>query len=183
MNNLEQQKTKMLLEKEEQWRLKSRAISLQARDGNRKFFHNFANCRKATNMIQQRPRDPDGWATTHPQLARFGNTHFKRLFTAPTIINLPDIINLVGNFPRFVEPEVVEDLIQPVTMVEIEGTLKWVKKDKSSCPDAWLVEFCSPFLEFLGKDLLAVIEESRITRHIHPPPMNYTFIALIPEND
>eukprot|EP00253_Pinus_taeda_P028876 PITA_28876 len=49
--NLESQKAKILLEKEEQWRLKSRAIWLQVGDGNTKFFHNFANGRKASNTI------------------------------------------------------------------------------------------------------------------------------------
>lgn len=44
------------------------------------------------------------------------------------------------------------------------------------------MEFYLAFLELLGKDLLAVIEESRITGHIHPP-MNFTFIALIPKSD
>jgi len=62
-------------------------------------------------------------------------------------------------------------------MEELEGTLKWFKKDKSPGPDGWPVEFYLAFLELLGKDLLAVIEESRITGHIHP------FIALIPKFD
>jgi len=47
----------------------------------------------------------------HQKLARLGISHFKRQFTAPTAINLPEIINLAGHFPRFVEPEAVEDLI------------------------------------------------------------------------
>lgn len=74
---MENQKEKILLEKEEQWRLKSRAMWLQVGDGNTKFFHNFTNCRKATNTIWQLPCELDEWASTHPQLARLGNTHFK----------------------------------------------------------------------------------------------------------
>lgn len=135
LNNLEKQKIKLLQDKEEPWRLKSRAIWLQAGDRNTKFFHNLANGRKASNTIWKLPNEPEGWASTHQQLARFGISHFKRQFTAPTAINLSEIINEVGHFPRFIEPEAVEDLIQLVTMEELEGTLKWFKKDKSLGPD------------------------------------------------
>lgn len=53
-------------------------------------------------------------------------------------------------------------------MEELEGTLKWFKKDKSPGLDGWPMEFYLDFLELLGEDLLAVIEESRIIRYIHP---------------
>lgn len=183
LNNLEKQKSKLLLAKEEQWRLKSKATWLQAGDGNTKFFHNFENGKKASNTIWQLPCELDGWATSsHTQLAKLDTSHFKRQFTTSTTINLLDIINLAGHFTRFVEPEAVEDLIQPVTMEELEATLKWFKKDRSSSLDGWPVEFYLAFLELLGEDLLAVIEESRINGHIHPP-MNFTYIALIPKSD
>jgi len=107
------QKSKILQEKEELWRLKSRAIWLKAGDSNTKYFHNIANGRKASNTIWKLPREPDGWATTHQQLASLGVTHFKRLFTAPNVVNLPDIISLAGKFPRFVGQEDIEDLSQP----------------------------------------------------------------------
>ena len=128
-------KSKILQEKEELWRLKSRAIWLKAGDSNTKYFHNLANGRKASNTIWKLPFEQDGWASTHPQLARLGNTHFKNQFTASTTITLLDIINLVGHFPRFIDPDDVEVLIQPVTMEEMEGTLKWFKKEKSPNPD------------------------------------------------
>lgn len=180
--SLENRKIKILQEKEEQWRMKSRAIWLQAGDGNTKFFHNFANGRKATNTIWQMPCETEGWASTHPQLARLGITHFKRQFIALSAINLPNIINLASHFPRFVEQADVEDLTQPITLEELEGTVKWFKKDKNPGSDGWLVEFYLAFLELLGQDLLAVIEESRLTGHIYPP-INYTYLALIPKTD
>jgi len=177
-----EQKSKLLQEKEELWRLKSRAIWLKAGDSNTKYFHNLANGRKASNTIWKLPKEPDGWATTHQQLARLGVEHFKRLFTAPNTVNLPDIIRLAGTIPRFVGREDGEELSQPVTTQELECTLKWFKKDKSPGPDGWPVEFYLAFYDLMGDDLLAVVEESRISGHIHPP-MNQTFIALIPKSD
>lgn len=44
-------RTQILKEREESWRLRSRAIWLTAGDDNTKFYHNFANDRKAINTI------------------------------------------------------------------------------------------------------------------------------------
>jgi hypothetical protein len=41
---LEDKRRKILMDKEKEWRIKSRAIWLHARDENTKFFHHFANC-------------------------------------------------------------------------------------------------------------------------------------------
>lgn len=65
---------------------------------------------------------------------------------------------MVGFFPRFVNNEVVEDLDLLVTLGELEGRLKWFKKDKSLGPNGWLIEFYLAYFEVLGNDLLHVIE-------------------------
>jgi hypothetical protein len=44
------------------------------------------------------------------------------------------------------------------------------------------VEFYIGFFELFGKDLLAVVEESRMVGRMHAP-FNATFIALIPKSD
>jgi hypothetical protein len=56
------------------------------------------------------------------------------------------------------------------------------KKTKVQGQDGWTVEFFSGFFDLIGKDILEVIEESRRSGHIHPP-LNSTFIALIPKTD
>eukprot|EP00253_Pinus_taeda_P009499 PITA_09499 len=48
---LEKLKNQILLAKEEEWRLKSRAIWLKAGDENMRFFHNYAKGRKSANTI------------------------------------------------------------------------------------------------------------------------------------
>jgi len=60
LNNLVVQKSKILQEKEELWRLKSRAIWLKAGDCNTKYFHNLANGRKASNTIWKLPSESEG---------------------------------------------------------------------------------------------------------------------------
>jgi hypothetical protein len=59
-------------------------------------------------------------------------------------------------------------------------TLSSFQKDKSPGLDGWTIEFFLGFLDFIGKYLLAMVEESRRTCHIYAP-FNSTFIALIPK--
>ena len=48
---LEKQRSQILLDREEEWRLKSRAIWLLTGDENTKKFHNFAKDRRTMNTI------------------------------------------------------------------------------------------------------------------------------------
>lgn len=88
-----------------------------------------------------------------------GNTYSKKLFKEPPGATLVDIIRIVGHFPRFAELDTEEDFIKPFTMGELEGTFKWFKKDKSSGPDGWSVEFYLAFFDIIGPDLIKMIEE------------------------
>lgn len=151
---LENRKARILKEREESWRLKSRAIWLQAGDDNIRFFHNYAKGRKVSNTIWNLPLPDGGVANTFNKLSHLGTSHFKNLFTNPPGSNLADIINVAGHFPRFVNDDEAEELIAPVTVLELEGTLKWFKKDKSPGPDGWTIEFYLAFYELLGNDLL-----------------------------
>jgi len=74
---------------------------------------------------------------------------------------LAEIINVATHFPRFVNEEDSTDLTTPITMEELESTLKWFKKYKSPGPDGWTIEFYLAFYDLMGRDLLRVIEESR----------------------
>eukprot|EP00253_Pinus_taeda_P003595 PITA_03595 len=69
-----------------------------------------------------------------------------------------------------------------VTPGELEGTLKWFKKEKSPGPDGWTIEFCIAFYELLSHDLLSVVEECRASRSLYNA-INSTFIALMPKSD
>jgi len=131
------------------------------------------------NHLHHPPYSP---TTSGSHSYKLGISHFKQLFKAPQGTSLVEIISIAGHFPGFVDPDGMEDLIKPVTMGELESTLKWFKKDKSPGPDGWPVEFYLAFLDIVGPDLLGVVEESRILDRIYAP-INSTFIALIPKSD
>jgi len=73
-------------------------------------------------------------------------------------------------------------LTSPVTLEELEGVLKWFKKDKSLGPDGWSIEFYLAFYDLLALDLLQVVEECRSSGRLFNA-INSTFIALIPKTD
>eukprot|EP00253_Pinus_taeda_P027180 PITA_27180 len=180
--DLEQQKIKILKEREESIRLRSRALWMKAGDDNTKFFHNFAKCRKVSNTIWKLP-SPDGdIADNFNKLAHLGISYFRNLYRSPHEENLLDIINVANHFPRFVEGEDMNALTEPVSTAELEGVMKWFKKDKSPGPDGWTIEFYIAFFDVLGQDLLQVVEESRSTGSIYHA-INSTFIDLIPKSD
>ena len=72
--------------------------------------------------------------------------------------------------------------MREVTAPELLATLESFQCDKSPRPDHWPIEFYLGFYDFLGGDLLKVVEESHMEGFIHPP-LKSTFIALIPKKD
>lgn len=50
----------------------------------------------------------------------------------------------------------------PITLGELEITLKWFKKDKIPGLDGWLIEFYLDFFDIIGNDILQFIEEFRM---------------------
>lgn len=118
-------------------------------------------------------------ACTHTQLVDMGIQHFSSLYRAPLHCDLPELMRITRSFNRYVEQEQEDDLNCSVTKGEIEGVLKWFKKDKSPGPDGWPIEFFIHFFELIGNDLLLAIEDSRVKGRIYDG-FNSTFIALIP---
>eukprot|EP00253_Pinus_taeda_P015079 PITA_15079 len=179
---LEKMRAKILLEKEEEWRLKSRAIWLKAGDENTNFFHNYEKGRKNANTIWKL-KDPEGRdVSSFEALSIMGKNHFKSLFSDPGGVSLAEIIRTAQTFPRFVEREETEELFQEVRKEEVESTIKSMEKDKSPGPDGWTVKLFTHFFELIGDELTDVVEESRKKGEIFSP-FNATFIALIPKKE
>lgn len=162
--------------------MSGRAISVQQGDANTKFYHKFANGRKAINTIWQMQDGQGGTSNTFPQLASLANSHFKSAFQDTRDTNLVEIIRVAQLFPRYVELEDEEYLVRDVTLDELEATLKWFSKDKSPRPDGWTVEFFLSFFEVIGSDLLSAVEKSWTSGRLEAA-ITSTFIALISKTD
>jgi len=175
-------RSQILKEREESWRLRSRAIWLMEGDANTKFYHKFANGRKIINTIWELKNDQGQPVSQQHNLARLATEHFRGIYKAPEEVNILEIMRVAELFPRYIEQEDSEELQKEVTMAELEATLKWFKKDKSFGPDGWTIDFYLAFFDILGNDLLKIVEDSRRRGRISSA-IKSTFIALIPKTN
>lgn len=91
---LERHMNQILLAREEEWRLKSRAIWLKVGDENTRFFHNYAKGRKNSNTIWKL-KDVEGReAKTFESLSNLGSSHFQNLFADQGEITLAEVIRI-----------------------------------------------------------------------------------------
>jgi hypothetical protein len=179
---LEERRNKLLKDKEEMWRLKSRATWLASGDENTKFFQAFSKGRRCANTIWHL-KDRDGnQENTFEGMSRLGKKHFQDLFIAENQATIEEVVCLAQLFPRFVDEEDNRMLMEKVTEEELKEVIRSFQKDKSPGPDDWTIEFFLGFYDLLGQDLLKMVEDIRITGRI-PLSLNSTFIALIPKTD
>jgi hypothetical protein len=179
---MEERRNKLLKEKEEMWRLKSRAIWLTSGDENTKFFQAFAKGRKCANTIWQL-KDQDGnQENTFEGMSRLGKKHFQDLFRAENQATIEEVVRMAQYFPRFANDEDNRMLMEKVTDEELKEVIRSFQKDKIPGPDGWTIEFFLGFYDLLGHDLINMVEDIRITGRM-PLSLNSTFIALIPKTD
>lgn len=172
----------ILKDREELWRLKSRAIWLSSGDENTKFFHAYVKGRKVQNTIWELQDERGVKASSFEDLSAMGVRHFWKLFEAQEGTSIAEVIQLLRLFPRFVDQDGNDSLMKEVSDSELLATLKSFQCDKSLGPDGWPMEFYLAFYDLIGNDIFQVVEESRRAGYIHPP-LNTTFIALIPKKD
>ena len=155
---------------------------MECGDDNTKFFHAYARGRKATNTIWRLQDEEGSTHVTFEDKARCGVNHFQQLFKAPQQATIEEVIKLAQMFPRYVDEAGNRDLMKEVMEEELKKVMGSFQKDKSPGPDGWTIDFFLDLFDFLGKDLLQVIEDSRTSGWI-PASFNSTFIALIPKYD
>eukprot|EP01018_Ginkgo_biloba_P018081 Gb_04379 [translate_table: standard] len=136
VTELESKKCKLLLDREKDWRIKSRAIWLQQGDQNTKYFHNYARFRENQNTIWELT----GRGGIIKDLAALGVQHFSGIFKEPDRANLGEIIKVVTYFLRMVGDEDNAMLYREITKEELLVVLNALQKEKSPGPDEWSVE-------------------------------------------
>ena len=85
-------------------------------------------------------------------------------------------------FPGSTSDEDNLELMEEVSEEEVKATLLSFQKDKIPEPDGWTVELFLDGYDTIGPDLLQLVEETRRNGVLHPP-LNSTFLTLIPKND
>ena len=88
-------------------------------------------------------------------------------------------LKVIQLFPSFISPGESKSFSCQLSLAEVETALKSFKKDKSSGPDGWPMEFYLAFFDILGPKLVKVVESSRNNGRV-APSLNSTFNTLIP---
>ena len=74
------------------------------------------------------------------------------------------------------------ELMEEVSEEELKTTLLSFQKDKSPGLAGWIVEFFLAGYDSIGPNLLQLVEETRKNGVLHPP-LNSTFLTLVPKKD
>jgi hypothetical protein len=147
---------------------------------NTKFFHKYLSFRQNKKFIWE---IQDESVVTHSgqEAIKTKETKFyKSFFNDSGKTSIINQLNSVRLFPNFVRDEDQRLLEQVVTKEEILGFIRGFSKDKSLGPDGWTIDFFLFLFELIGRDLLDVVEESRVQGKVINL-INSTFIALIPK--
>ena len=80
--------------------------------------------------------------------------HFESLFKEDDCLHLPEILEIVDNFPSDISDIENLELMIPITVEEIQAILIVSKNDKSPGPDGLPVEVYRALFDVLGSDLL-----------------------------
>eukprot|EP00253_Pinus_taeda_P019465 PITA_19465 len=193
---LEKVKNQILLAKEEEWRLKSRATWLKAGDENTSFFHNYAKGRKSANTIWSLKTKDGREAKTFEALSALGVNHFQSLFKDLGEITIAEVIQIAQCFYRYVEEEEADQLMDPVTKEEIgeeiievveESRLKGEiyshfnttfialipkKEAPESFEDFRLISLCNSIYKIIAK-IIALRIKPILSRHISPEQFGF----------
>ena len=70
-------------------------------------------------------------------------------------------MSFIKPFPRFADEEDNEALMKEVSEDELEEVLQSFQKDQIPGPNGWSMDFFVGLFDFIGKDILKVVEESR----------------------
>jgi hypothetical protein len=162
--------------------MKSKGIWLEKGDENTKFFQAYAKGIKMYNTIWSLQDSERRKISYFDGLTRLGKNLCQYLFKATPRASLAGIVRLALFFSNFVGEEEIRALMEEVFEDELKEVLHNFQKDKSPGLDGCTIEFFLGFYDLIGKDILKVVEESIVRGHFYPP-LNLTFIALIPKVD
>lgn len=182
LKSLEQERTKILLETEEQWHQRSRAIWLHSGDQNTKFFHNYASFRRNSKFLWELKDEEGQTHSGQENLKKSSFHHFKDFYKDRTGPPVRDQVKVVTLFKEMLNNLEAEALYRPFDLKELQKVLSKFKVDKSPGLDGWTVEFFKDFFDIVGEDLLEMVEESRQKGFISGA-LNSTFITLIPKTN
>jgi hypothetical protein len=130
-------RSSILREQENAWRLRSRATWLKSGDSNTKYFHNLASYNRSKKSIWSIDNIDKGTIRGQDALKAEAVSYFKHQYKASSNQNLLEKATTAGLYPHFISAEDASELYNPVTLSEIKDILIHFKKERSPGPDGW----------------------------------------------
>eukprot|EP00253_Pinus_taeda_P026164 PITA_26164 len=164
------------------WRKKSRIKWLMEGERNTKFFHQAMIKHRQRNKILSIKDKNGNRVVEQAEIEQVLIDHHKGILSEPQAHRMQAIQEICSAIPRLVTEDQNKALMRAVTLEEIEETVKAMKKGTAPGPDGFTVDFFQAGWHFLGKEILELVEESRMNQKVWPA-INSTFYALIPKGD
>eukprot|EP00253_Pinus_taeda_P024757 PITA_24757 len=164
------------------WRQKSRIKWLREGERNTKFFHQAMIQHRQRNRILS-IKDQNGVRVLEQEgIEQVLVDHHKDILAEPSVDRAEAIKKICSAIPRLVTEDQNNALMRAANLEEVEEIVKSMKKGTAPGPDGFTIEFFQACWHFLGREILELIEESRMNQKVWPT-INSTFYSLIPKND
>eukprot|EP00253_Pinus_taeda_P002372 PITA_02372 len=164
------------------WQQKSRIKWLREGERNTKFFHQAMIKHRQRNRILSIKDKNGNRVVEQAEIEQVLIDHHKGILSEPQADRMRAIQEICLAIPHLVTEDQNKALMRVVTLEEIEETVKAMKKGTAPGPDGFTVDFYQAGWHFLGKEILELVEESRMNQKVWPA-INSTFYALIPKGD
>eukprot|EP00253_Pinus_taeda_P022541 PITA_22541 len=164
------------------WRQKSRIKWLREGEINTKFFHQAMIKHRQRNRILSIKDKNGNRVVEQAKIEQVLIDHHKEILREPQADKIHAIQEICSAIPHLVTEDQNKALMRAATLEEIEETVKAMKKGTAPGPDGFTVDFFQAGWHFLGKEILELVEESRMNQKVWPA-FNSTFYALIPKGD
>eukprot|EP00253_Pinus_taeda_P036581 PITA_36581 len=164
------------------WRQKSRIKWLREGERNTKFFHQAMIKHRQGNRILSIKNKNGERVVEQNEIEQVLMEHHKEILAEPQVDRRRAIQEICSAIPSLVTEDQNKALMRAVTIEELAEVVKAMKKGTAPGPNGFTVDFYQAGWHFLGKEILDLVEESRINQKVWPA-LNSTFFALIPKGD
>lgn len=118
----------------------------------------------------------------HEEMEKEFQEHFQEILKERPESRDQAIKKITQLIPKIITEDHNKQLLQPISMKEVEEAMVQIKDGKAPGPDGFTANFFHEFWELVGTEVWELVEESQ-TVHWILPSLNSTLLALIPKGD
>eukprot|EP00253_Pinus_taeda_P007926 PITA_07926 len=164
------------------WKQKSRINWLREGERNTRFFHQAMIQHRQRNRIFSIKNEAGEKIIEQEGIEQVLSDYHKGILSESLDDRGAEINQICKEIPKMITEEQNRGLMCTATLAEVEEVVMNMKKGKAPGPDGFTAEFYQAGWQFLGQDILEVVEESWV-KNIMWSGMNATFLTIIPKSN